>query len=102
MLTCKKSMPRFKMSYDETILAQQEEIDFLKSMISKLLEEEKNEKPRATNSPRRRRKKTKSLSRGFENDKIVDSDTLLELVEKFDNGNRRLSKLEKQLEAIGS
>lgn len=67
-------------------------------MVSKLLEK-KNKKFRVTNSSRRR-KKTKFSTRRPDNDKTIDLGTPPEIVEKFDNENRRLSELEKCLETI--
>lgn len=53
----------------DIIPTQHEEINSLKLIISKFLEEEKNEKPRATNFSRWWRKKTKSPSQSSNNDK---------------------------------
>lgn len=70
-------------------------------MMLKLLEEDKNKEPKATNTLRRGRKKTKS-SRSFSKAKTVDLDTSPVSADKSDNKNHQLSELEKHLEVIAN
>lgn len=93
---------RFQDELRVTIRAQQEKFDSLKTMMTKLIEKKEIKHPRATNSLRRKRRKIKSSSRSSDNDEITNSDTLPELVKKYDNENRQLSELVKCLKATAS